>query len=75
VTDLSRHTPARHRPAREDGFLTIRRLRLASDATVISSGLDPPMRIGSYSGTGRLWRFEPEVQVRAVAEAFRCLSR
>jgi hypothetical protein len=45
-------------------------IRPESDATVISTGIDPSMRIVSYSGSARLWRFDPGVQARAVAEAF-----
>lgn len=45
-------------------------LRTDSEATVATVGIDPSMRIVSYAGSGRLWRFEPGVRARAVAESF-----
>lgn len=53
-----------------DIFATSYELRTETDATVITVGTDPATRIVSYSGTARLWRFEPGVKPRAVAEAF-----
>jgi hypothetical protein len=45
-------------------------VRLDTDATVAIVGVDPSMRIVAYSGSARLWRFEPGVRERAVAQAF-----
>jgi len=53
-----------------DEFATSYEVRTQADATVMNVGVDPDMRIVSYSGSARLWRFEPGVKPRAVAEAF-----
>jgi hypothetical protein len=45
-------------------------LRLESKAVVLSPGVDPSMRILSYSGAARLWRFEPGEKPKAVADSF-----
>lgn len=45
-------------------------VRLDTDATVVNVGVDPSMRVVSYSGSARLWRFEPGLRARAVAQAF-----
>ncbi len=45
-------------------------LRTEAEASVLTTALDPAIRIVSYSGTARLWRFEAGAQERAVAEAF-----
>lgn len=53
-----------------DVYATSYELRTEADATITTVGLDPSMRIVSYGGLARLWRFEPGVKARAVAEAF-----
>jgi hypothetical protein len=45
-------------------------LRTEAEATVLTTSVDSSIRIVSYSGNARLWRFEAGVQESAVAEAF-----
>jgi len=53
-----------------DVFATSYELRTEAEAAVLTTSVDPTIRIVSYSGNARLWRFEAGVQERAVAEAF-----
>jgi len=53
-----------------DEHLTSYEVRTETDATVIKDGLDLSKRIVSYGGYARLWRFEPGVKARAVADPF-----
>ena len=45
-------------------------LRTEADATVLTTSVDPTIRILSYSGNARFWRFEAGVLESAVGEAF-----
>jgi len=45
-------------------------LRADVAATVSSVGVDPSLRIVAYSGSARLWRFEPGKQAVGVAGSF-----
>jgi hypothetical protein len=53
-----------------DESLTSYELRTETNAVVEKAGLDPSMRIVRYSGTARLWRFEPGVREGAVTQPF-----
>jgi hypothetical protein len=53
-----------------DESATSYELRTETDAAVTRVGVDPSIRIVSYDGSARLWRFEPGVKARAVATAF-----
>ncbi len=53
-----------------DQSLVSYEVRTETDASVVKVGLDPTIRIVSYSGSARLWRFAPGVKARAVAQAF-----
>jgi len=45
-------------------------VRTETDASVLKDGTDASKRIVIYAGNARLWRFEPRVKARAVADAF-----
>ena len=53
-----------------DEFATSYELRIEGDASVLSVGVDPSMRVIRYGGSARLWRFEAGVRERAVADSF-----
>ncbi len=63
-------TPVAFLYQKYDQSLVSYEVRTETDASVVKVGLDPTIRIVSYSGSARLWRFAPGVKARAVAQAF-----
>ena len=63
-------TPVAFLAKPHDTAATSYEIRTAAGAAVLQAGVDPSMRIVSYSGSARLWRFEPGEKARAVAESF-----
>lgn len=53
-----------------DSNRTSYEVRTETDASVLKDGTDASKRTVIYGGTARLWRFEPRVTARAVADAF-----
>jgi hypothetical protein len=51
-------------------YATSYEVRTETDATVTAVGLDPSVRVVSYAGNARLWRFEAGEKPKAVADPF-----